>query len=154
MFAILMMLAAANAAPADIRPLLRDQGFPGPLNGRELITFVGTVHQGVKDYQVYTFEGVHRAAVVDHGVGGIIVILNGSTYLGQYRMSSPTGCNIRGQRVVCQTSSPGSVIQFTRQGPPRQTWLDGEVLQFEFGNWINRARRRRRAHAADGVPEG
>lgn len=133
MLALPAMLIAASAATADIRPLLHEQGFSGPLNGREKITYAGHIRQGRNDYQLYVYRGVFRAAVVDHGVNRIIVVLNGSTFLGQYNIPMPTECHIRRQRVICDTDSPG-VIEFTRQGPPREVWFDGEVLQFASGD--------------------
>lgn len=136
--ALLTLLAAGSAATADIRPLLREQGFYNPLNGREEITYVGHIRQGRNDYQVYVYKGVFRAAVVDHGVNRIIVILNGSVYLGSYPIPMPTECELSGQRVICDTESPGRIIRFTERGPPYEIWFDGEVVHFDFGDWISR----------------
>jgi hypothetical protein len=136
--ALLTLLAAGSAATADIRPLLREQGFYNPLNGREQIAYVGHIRQDRNDYQVYVYKGVFRAAAVDHGVNRIIVILNGSTYVGSYPIGLPTKCNVRGQRVICDTESPGRVIQFTERGPPYEIWFDSEVLHFDFGDWKKR----------------
>lgn len=136
MLSVFALLVAASAATADIRPILLEQGFDSPLNGRETITYSGHIRQGRNDYHVYTYAGVHRAAAVDHGVNRIIVILNGSTYLGSYHVGWPTKCEVRGELVICDAKSPGRVIQFTDRGPPRQIWFDGEILQMEFGRWF------------------
>lgn len=132
-----LVLAAGSAASADIRPMLREQGFEGPLNGREEIAYAGHIVQGPNDYQIYVYRGAARAAAVDHGVNGVIVILNHSIFLGQYAIPMPAECRVRGQRVICNTESPG-VIEFTRRGPPREIWFDGEILSFTFGDRIQR----------------
>jgi hypothetical protein len=126
MSALLALLAAGSVANADVRPLLREQGFDGPLNGRETIAYVGHVAQGRNDYQIYVYRGVFRAADVDHGVNRLIVILDDSIFEGQYAIPMPADCTVRGQRVICDTESPG-VIAFTRRGPPRETWFDGRL---------------------------
>ena len=136
MLSLLTTLIAGSLANADIRPLLRDQGFSGPLNGREEITYAGHIPQGRNDYQIYTYRGVFRAAAVDHGVNRIIVMLNGSTFLGEYAIPLPTECIVRDQRVACVTEAPRcpGVIEFTKRGPPAEIWFDCEVLQFGFGD--------------------
>jgi len=133
MSALLALLVAGSVANADIRPLLREHGFDGPLNGRETITYAGHIQQGRNDYRIYVYRGVFRAANVDHGVNRLIVILNGSRFLGQYAISMPTDCTVRGPRVICDTESPG-VVAFTRQGPPAEVWFDGEIIRFARGN--------------------
>lgn len=133
MSALLALLAAGSVANADIRPLLREQGFDAPLNGRETIAYAGHIQQGRNDYGIYVYRGVFRAAAVDHGVNRLIVILNGSRFLGQYAIPMPTECAVRRQKVICDTESPG-VITFTRQGPPSEIWFDGEVLSFSLAN--------------------
>jgi hypothetical protein len=132
--ALVTMIASASASTADIRPLLREQGFIRPINGRETIKYAGHIKQGGHDYQIYVYRGLFRAAVVDHGSNDIIVIRDGSTYLGEYHVAMPTRCKVRGRKVVCDAHSPGRVIKFTRQGPPRQIWFDGAVDEMEFGN--------------------
>jgi hypothetical protein len=138
------MSVAGSARNADIRPIIRQQGFYGPLNGREQIKYVGHIVQGSNDYRLYAYHGVFRAAAVDHGVNRLIVILNGSTFLGSYHISLPTDCKISGRRVICQTEDPSypGVVEFTKRGPPYEIWFDGEVLSFEYGNklkasWCN-----------------
>lgn len=132
MLALLTMLAAASVADTDIRPLLREQGFYRPLDGRKTINYAGHIRQGRNDYQIYTYHGVFRAAVVDHGVSSVIVMLNGSNFLGDYKIALPVRCKVHGQKVICNPGGPGHVIQFTKRGPPRQIWFDGEVDQFEL----------------------
>jgi hypothetical protein len=128
------ILIAASLANADIRPLLREQGFNGPLNGSEKITYVGHVRQGRDDYQIYTFYGVFRAAAVYHGVNAVIVVLNGSTFVGDYKVDGPTVCQLRRQQVICAVPSPGRVIEFTKDGPPRKIWFDGQVVRLNLGS--------------------
>jgi len=130
---LLAMLVAGSAATADIRPLLREQGFGGPVNGRETITYIGHIRARGDDYQLYTYHGVHRAAVVDHGVNALIVILNGSTYFGSYYISLPDDCKAREQEVVCASGRPVE-IEFTKRGPPFQAWFDGEIGLLAYGN--------------------
>ena len=128
------MLATASLAHADIRPLLRNQGFDHPLNGRETIKYVGHIAQGRNDFQIYTYDGVFRAAVVDHGVSRLIVILNGSVFVGEYTSSLPTRCKVRGQEVVCDAG----VIAFTPRGPPREAFFDGDIQEIEFGDKLKK----------------
>src|SRR4051812_432937 len=118
MLALSTILIAGAVANADIRPVLREQGFEGPLNGRETITYAGNIRQGRDDYQVYTYHGVFRAAVVDHGVNRLIIMRNASTFFGQYYIPLPTRCKVRRQTVVCDTAYPGRVVRFTGSGPP------------------------------------
>lgn len=109
------MLVAGSVVTADIRPLLREQGFDGPLNGREEIAYVGHIEQGRNDYRIYVYRGAFRAAAVDHGVNRLIVVLNGSIFLGQYAIAMPTDCRVRGTQVICNTESPEcpGVVEFT-----------------------------------------
>jgi hypothetical protein len=129
------ILAASSLAQTDIRPLLLEQGFAGPINGREKIEYVGQISQGRNDYQIYVYRGVFRAAAVDHGVNRVIVMLNGSIFLGQYNIPTPTDCKVQGRKVICDSESPG-VIEFTDRGPPAEIWFDGEVLRFAFGSRV------------------
>jgi hypothetical protein len=137
MLTLFTMLIAGSVANTDIRPLLREQGFYSPLNGRERIDYVGHIRQGRNDYRIYVYGGVFRPHPqgVGHGINRILVILNGSVFLGQYAIPLPSQCQVRGQRVICNTAGP-SVITFTRRGPPSEIWFDGEVLHFEFGNRV------------------
>jgi hypothetical protein len=129
---LLTMLVASSVATADIRPLLVQQGFDGPVNGREKITYVGHISQGPNDFQIYLYHGIFRAAVVDHGVNKLIVILNGSTFFGEYTINQPRNCKVRLQKVICNTDDPRfpAVIAFTRRGPPKEIWFDGEIHGF------------------------
>ena len=141
MLALLRTLVASSVATADIRPLLRQQGFEGPINGREQISYVGPIPQGRNDYQIYLYHGVFRAAVVDHGVNRMIVILNGSIFLREYVINLPRDCKVRGQKVICDTDHPRvpGVIAFTKRGPPKEIWFDGEIQGFIFGDKVKSA---------------
>jgi hypothetical protein len=134
MLTLLTMLAATSAATADIRPLLREQGFGGPLNGRETIKYVGHIPQGHNDYRIYIYRGVFRPVPegVDHGVNRLIVMLNGSIFVGEYDSSMPTSCNVRGHKVVCANGT----VEFTKHGPPREISFDGEVERMALGNKV------------------
>ena len=136
MLSLLTMLVAGSLANADIRPLLREQGFEGPINGRETIKYAGHIRQGRNDYQIYTYFGIFRAAAVDHGRSDIIVILNKSTFLGSYHIGWPRDCEVHGQRVTCDTENPRcpGVIEFTKRGPPAEIWFDCENPRFAFGD--------------------
>jgi len=140
MLALLAMVVAASAAHADIRPVLRQQGFGHPLNRPETITYAGHVRQGKSDYQIYSYHGVFRAANTDHGFNALIVILNGSTFLGEYDIDDPETCHARGQEIVCKADYPGRVIRFTKHGPPYEIWIDGDVDQMTFGNRVKASR--------------
>jgi len=109
--------------------MLREQGFPGPLNGRETIRYVGHIQQDRTDYQIYLYRGLFKAAVVDHGVNWLIVVTNDATYLGGYHIPMPTSCKINGQKVICAAG----VLEFSKKGPPGTILFDGEVLSFERG---------------------
>jgi hypothetical protein len=68
----------------------------------------------------------------------MIVILNGSTYFGNYMISLPHDCKVRRHEVICNTNDrryPG-IVAFTKQGPPRKVWFDGENAVFIFGNKV------------------
>lgn len=138
MLGLITLLMAGSAATADIRPLLRQQGFTHPLNGRETIKYAGHIQQGRNDYQIYTYQGVFRAAVVDHGINALIVIRNGSIFFGEYPIAMPTECKVRQRKVVCETDYPGRVIEFTERGPPDKIWFDGEIVQIEFGDRLKK----------------
>ena len=132
MIKLLTMLAAVSMANVDIGPLLRAQGFGALINGREAISYVGQIRQGKNSYQIYSYRGRFKTAIVDHGVNWLIVIQNGSILLGGYQIPMPADCKVHGQIVVCNTGAPG-VVEFTKRGPPREILFDGEVLQFEHG---------------------
>lgn len=132
MLALLPLLAASSLANADIRPILRAQGFPGPINGREILKYAGVIRQNQNDYQIYVFRGVVKAATVDHGINWLILILNGSIYLGGYRIPMPADCGVQEQKIVCRPEAP-AVVAFTNTGPPTKILFDGEVLPFQRG---------------------
>ena len=115
MLGVMTLLTASSVGMADIRPLLRQQGFDAPINGRETIRYVGHIPQGRNDYQIYLYRGVFRphAGDVDHGVNRLVVILNGRTLVGTYNSSMPTKCRVRGRRVICNTEGRPSVIEFS-----------------------------------------
>jgi hypothetical protein len=141
MLTLLTLLAVTSVANADIRPLLRRQGFDAPLNGREKVTYVGHIPQARNDFQIYLYHGVYRASAVDHGVNRLIVVRNGSTYFGDYNIEfTTTACKVRGHKVICRSDDPRypSVIAFTKRGPPLKIWFNGEVLDFAFGNSAQR----------------
>jgi hypothetical protein len=136
MFSLSTLFLAVLSASADITPLLRHQGFTGPLNGRERIAYSGLIRQGRNAYQVYTYHGRYRGPGVDRGINRIIVIRNGTFLLGEYAIPMPTRCRVRKLRVICDDDRPDlpKSFTFTRRGPPAQIWFDGEVLQFRrFG---------------------
>lgn len=130
MVGLLIMLAAALGPSTDIRLLLHNQGFTGPINGRESINYVGHIRQGRDDYQVYAYSGLVRAAVIDHGVNRLIVMRNGDTLIGSYDASVRLACSVRGASVVCNAG----VVEFTRSGPPLKVMFDGEPQKMALGN--------------------
>jgi hypothetical protein len=137
LLALPILLIAASTANVDIRPLLVDEGFEAPINGREQIKYAGHIRQGRNDYRIYVYRGVHRAAVVDHGVNRIIVIRNGVTFLGEYFITMPTQCVVRRQTVFCGTENGyPNMIRFTKNGPPAEVWFGGEVVRFALGNKV------------------
>lgn len=125
------MLMAASLAQQDIRPLLREQGFEGPINGREKIQYVGHVRQGRSDYRIYLYRGLIPENL--RGVNRLIVILNGTTLVGAYDSSTASKCVVRGSSVICDTDAPG-VVPFTKRGPPYEIWFDGYVETLSYGN--------------------
>ncbi len=129
MLGLLTMLIAGSAASSDIRPLLRHQGFVGPINGRETIKYVGEIQAARQHYQIYAYRGVFRAAVVDHGVNRVIVILNGSRLYGTYDASEPLACKVHKRRVTCNVG----VIEFTDRGPPPRVLFDGRPQDIDRG---------------------
>lgn len=136
MLTLLAILAASSVAHADIRPLLRQQGFDGPLNGRETVKYVGRIRQGRNDYQIYLYRGIFRPVPegVDHGVNRLIVMLNGSIFFGAYNSSMPTSCNVRGRKIVCGRGT----IAFTKHGPPHQIMFDGAVERIVLGSKLSK----------------
>jgi hypothetical protein len=138
MLPLLTMLAAGSVASTDIRPLLRQQGFAGPINGSEVIKYVGQIDQGRKHYRVYFYRGSFRPvpAGVMHGVNRVIVI-EGSTFVGSYDASLATDCTVRGHKVICNTASPG-VIDFTEGGPPPRILFDGAVEEIAYGDKLSK----------------
>jgi hypothetical protein len=138
----LLVHVTAPGHHGDIRPLLRSQGFYAPINGQETIKYAGHIAQGRNDYEIYLFNGAFRAADVYHGVNRLIVIMNGSIFVGAYDSSSASDCKVRGQKVICRTDYPPSVIDFTKRGPPYEIVFDGEIDELTFGNklkayWCN-----------------
>ena len=133
MLALSALLISASAADADIRPILRQQGFYAPINGRETIRYAGHIRQGQNDYQIYVYRGRWRAAVIDHGGNRLIVIMNSTTLVGFYDASTATRCKVRGQKVVCNSEFPG-VVEFTRHGPPYEVLFDGYVEHIAYGS--------------------
>lgn len=129
MLSLVSILAAGSLASADIRSILRQQGFPSPLNGRETIDYVGRIRENRNDYQIYLYRGSFKAAVVDHGANWLIVVKNGAAYSGGYRIPMPTRCKIERLKVICNAG----VFEFTRNGPPKRIVFDGEELNFQRG---------------------
>lgn len=130
MLRLLTILTAVAASHADIRSILHAQGYGGWLNGRETIVYAGQIREGRNSYQIFVYRGLFRAAVVDHGVNELFVVKNGTKVLGRYHIPMPTSCRVKLQSVICKTESPG-VIRFTKRGPPKTIWFDGEICPFE-----------------------
>lgn len=126
---LMMMLIAGSTEHLDIRSFLAQQGFDGPINGRESISYAGEIEAGRNHYQIYLYHGVFRAAEVDHGVNKLIVMLNGSTFYGSYEASMTKTCAVRGRKVVCDSG----VVEFTDRGPPSRILLDGQVEDIAGG---------------------
>src|SRR3954471_9690038 len=112
MLALFALLFSASTTIADIRSLLREQGFAGPINGRETIIYVGKISEGRNDYQIYLYRGVFRAAVVDHGVNRLIVVRD-KALIGAYDTGMLTKCRVRSERVLCDNGT----VKFGRRGP-------------------------------------
>jgi hypothetical protein len=106
--------------------MLREQGFPGPLNGREAIQYVGHIQQDRINYKVYLYRGIFKAATVDHGANWLIVIKDGATYLGGYHIPMPSRCKIEGQKAICSDGT----LEFTKSGPPAKILFGGESFNF------------------------
>ena len=129
MLALLASIVAAPAVHGDIRSMLRDQGFSGPLNGRETIEYIGHIRDAGADYRIYSYYGAFRAAAVDHGVSRLIVMRNGSTFFGEYAVAMPVSCKVRARKVICSAGT----IEFTKRGPPEKILFDGEVVAIQLG---------------------
>lgn len=50
-------------------------------------------------------------------------MLNGSTFVGDYKIGMPAHCKVRAQNVVCDAG----VVEFTKRGPPHEISFDGEI---------------------------
>lgn len=126
------MLAAALAlafTSNDIRPLLREQCFEWTLARSESdIEYVGDIKTGGRTYSFYLYNGVNPEN--RHGINRFIIVLGQSVYLGTYEAGSAHDCRINKQTVVCKADFPGRRIQFTKNGPPREIWFDGEINNF------------------------
>ena len=129
MLSLVSILAAGSLASADIRSILLQQGFPGPLNGRETIEYVGRIQENPNIYQIYLYRGSSKAAAVNHGINWLIVVKNGRAYSGGYRIPMPSRCKVERLKVICNAG----IFKFTRNGPPKQIVFDGEELNFSAG---------------------
>lgn len=128
---LIIAAAAPDGANADIRPLLRSQGFEWTLEKADSrIEYVGDIGQGRRTYNIYLYNGVNREN--SHGINFLVVILNRTTYLGVYDSLSAQDCRVERQMVVCKTEFPGRKIRFTKNGPPFKAWIDGAVVPFEL----------------------
>ena len=142
MLGVTTLLMASSLANADIRPLLRQQGFNAPINGRETIRYVGRIPQGRNDYQIYLYHGVFppHPGGVDHGINRLIVILNGRTLVGAYNAAMPSNCRVRGTKLNCNIDGRPSVVAFTKRGPPYEILFDGQAEKIFYGNRLTVSR--------------
>lgn len=124
-------ILAISGAQTNINQILLEQGF---LEARywsdTKISYVGQIKQGSRNYAIYLYNGTNPESL--HGINRLIVILNDDIYLGSYESLSAHDCIIQRQTVLCKADYPGYRIRFTKNGPPRQIWLDGSITEMSF----------------------
>ena len=118
--------AAGSAATADclngLGPTLLADGFSGSLdcqNDQLSVQYIGEVEKFGLTFQIYAYQYRLKPVCPEcaiHG-GQRIIFMERGRYVGQYK---PTD----------SASGESVTVEFTRDGPPQQLWVDGEVMDF------------------------
>lgn len=127
---LIVALSLVTAGRArDIRSLLEAQGFEWTLRKADAkIEHVGDIREGHETYSIYLYNGINRAD--GHGINLFVVLSSKAKYLGVYDSLSAHDCRVRSNTVACKTDYPGSLIKFTKDGPPSEIWIDGANNRF------------------------
>ena len=134
--------AAGSAAIADcltgLGPTLLADGFSGSLdcqNDQLSVQYIGEVEKFGRTFQIYAYQYRLKPVCPEcaiHG-GQRIIFMERGRYVGQYKPDLVHVTTRHGDLVFTPTDSASGesvTVEFTRDGPPQQLWVDGEVIDF------------------------
>lgn len=128
---------AAAQCLNSLRSALIEGGFSGSLDcerDRISIKYIGEVQKFGRTFQVYDYRCRLQPVCPDcaiHG-GQRIIFLERGRYVGQYKPNLVRVITRHGELVLVPTRSDfgPAIVSFTQDGPPKQLWVDGDVINF------------------------
>jgi len=129
---------ATVLGPADKARLLdslRRQGFNGTTDPADVwkLALIGQIRAGGKTYRIYEYEWseAHPRADTAHGGEELIVVSSSGDYVGSY-VSDVDVIKVKGKDILFKCPrSEGDRIEFTKDGPPKHVWFNGQVEELQ-----------------------
>lgn len=115
--------------------VLSDGGYSGSLDCNAVkvdIRKVGTVTVAHDQYAIYDlrYQTVPVAGGVPHGGQRVLIVLNRTTYVGQYALDTPPfhDVSVKGMSIFINASpDDGNEIKIDKSGPPASVYLDQDT---------------------------
>lgn len=131
---------AGNAGPLGAREasrvlsILTSQGFTSSTDAGTQLTYIGRICGGSACFEVYYYDHTNIHPVqIGHGIQKLIILKNGTTYVGSYLIDVDDGVPSASGTAV-QFKLPagrGNLIPFGKNGPPLSAWINGSNLTLE-----------------------
>jgi hypothetical protein len=138
-FGSLVLVSAAPPAAECLNglgPALLAGGFTGSVdcqNDKIFVQNVGKVRKFDRVFQIYSYQYQLKPACADCAVHGEqrLIFMERGRYIGQYKPDFVQATLRNGELVLVPAGPEAPVtVQFTKDGPPRTLWVDGEVIRF------------------------
>ena len=113
---------------STLRDLLARQGFSGALEGKIAIKRLGVFHCGARPLEVFyhSLEESNPPGKAIHTAYRIVLLENGITYVGQYKVQDPPVKITRTAIVFGYPEGGGNTIECEGEALPEQVQLNGE----------------------------
>lgn len=127
--------ASAGQCLEGLEPALLAGGFSGSIEceqDRLTLNHVGRLQKFGRTFQVYSYRYQLMPVCRDcaaHG-GQRIIFMEDGRYVGQYKPDSVRAVIRNGDLILEVDGRDPVTVEFTRNGPSDELWVDGEVLEF------------------------
>jgi hypothetical protein len=131
---------SADAAQclAGLRSALVAGGFSGSVdcqNDQLSVSYVGPLQKSGRTFEIYSYQYKLKPVCPECAIHSVqrIILMERGHYLGQYKLDFVRVTIRRGDLVFVRNDSASGkpvTVKFRRDGPPKQLWVDGEVIDF------------------------